>query len=184
METADLGHHISRRFNEELERVRNRVLAMGGFVEQQLQKAVTALVEGDSTLGVAVAMDDQKVNHMEVTIDEECSRILATRAPTAVGLGITAEAPGRTGARCAGFGYHAGVAPGAASDRSPKRCGAVRAAAASAAGDQQRSAGLALEHAGFAAADAAVVSNQAVAGPGARLVVARTGHQNVDISAR
>ena len=83
METADLGHHISRRFNEELERVRNRVLAMGGFVEQQLQKAVTALVEGDSTLGVAVAMDDQKVNHMEVTIDEECSRILATRAPTA-----------------------------------------------------------------------------------------------------
>jgi phosphate transport system protein len=83
METADLGHHISRRFNEDLERVRNRVLAMGGFVEQQLQKAVTALVEGDSTLGVAVAADDQKVNSMEVTIDEECSRILATRAPTA-----------------------------------------------------------------------------------------------------
>src|SRR5215207_1855572 len=83
METADLGHHISRRFNEDLERVRTRVLAMGGFVEQQLQKAVTALVEGDSTLGVAVAQDDQKVNNMEVSIDEECSRILATRAPTA-----------------------------------------------------------------------------------------------------
>jgi phosphate transport system protein len=83
METADLGSHISRRFNEDLERVRSRVLAMGGFVEQQLQRAVTALVEGDSTLGVAVAMDDQKVNSMEVTIDEECSRILATRAPTA-----------------------------------------------------------------------------------------------------
>lgn len=83
MDTADLGHHISRRFNEDLERVRSRVLAMGGFVEQQLQKAVTALVEGDSTLGVAVAEDDRKVNHMEVSIDEECSRILATRAPTA-----------------------------------------------------------------------------------------------------
>src|ERR1700761_2631063 len=83
METADLSHHISRRFNEDLERVRSRVLAMGGFVEQQLQKAVTALVEGDSRLGVAVAADDQMVNNMEVTIDEECSRILATRAPTA-----------------------------------------------------------------------------------------------------
>ena len=45
METADLSHHISRRFNEDLERVRNRVLAMGGFVEQQLQKAISALVE-------------------------------------------------------------------------------------------------------------------------------------------
>ena len=83
METADLGHHISRRFNEDLERVRSRVLAMGGFVEQQLQKAVIALVEGDSTLGVAVAEDDQKVNDMEISIDEECSRILATRAPAA-----------------------------------------------------------------------------------------------------
>src|SRR5499426_2977457 len=83
METADLGHHISRRFNEDLERVRSKVLQMGGFVEQQLQKAVTALVEGDSSLGEAVAMDDYKVNDMEVSIDEECSRILATRAPAA-----------------------------------------------------------------------------------------------------
>ena len=83
METADLSHHISRRFNEDLERVRSKVLAMGGFVELQLQKAVTALVEGDSSLGEAVAQDDYKVNDMEVSIDEECSRILATRAPTA-----------------------------------------------------------------------------------------------------
>jgi len=43
METADLTHHISRRFNEDLEKVRNQVLQMGGFVEQQLHKAITAL---------------------------------------------------------------------------------------------------------------------------------------------
>ena len=42
-----------------------------------------ALSEGDSALGLQVAEDDQKVNRMEVSIDEECSRILATRAPTA-----------------------------------------------------------------------------------------------------
>lgn len=83
MDTADFSHHISRRFNEDLERLRNKVLQMGGFVEQQLQKAVTALVEGDSSLGEAVALDDHKVNNMEVSIDEECSRILATRNPTA-----------------------------------------------------------------------------------------------------
>jgi phosphate transport system protein len=88
METADLSHHISRRFNEDLERVRNRVLAMGGFVEQQLQKAISALVEGDSSLGEAVAMDDFKVNNMEVSIDEECSRILATRSPAAGDLRV------------------------------------------------------------------------------------------------
>src|SRR5260370_17141847 len=77
METADLTHHISRRFNEDLEKVRNQVLQMGGFVEQQLHKAITALVEGDSRLGEPVATDDYKVNRMDVSIHQECSRILA-----------------------------------------------------------------------------------------------------------
>jgi phosphate transport system protein len=83
MEAADLSHHTSRRFNEDLERVRAKVLAMGGFVEQQLSQALTALVQGDSALGQSVASQDYKVNGMEVSIDEECSRILATRAPAA-----------------------------------------------------------------------------------------------------
>jgi phosphate transport system protein len=83
MEAADLSHHTSRRFNEDLERVRTKVLAMGGFVEEQLSHALTALVQGDSALGQSVASQDYKVNNMEVSIDEECSRILATRAPTA-----------------------------------------------------------------------------------------------------
>ncbi len=83
MEAADLLHHTSTRFNEELERVRSRVLAMGGFVEEQLGRAITALVDGDSALGQAVAREDFKVNGMEVSIDEECSRILAMRAPAA-----------------------------------------------------------------------------------------------------
>jgi phosphate transport system protein len=88
METADLSHHISRRFNEDLERVRTQVLAMGGFVESQLAKAITSLIEGDSFLGESVAIDDLKVNGMEVSIDEECSRILATRSPTAGDLRV------------------------------------------------------------------------------------------------
>jgi phosphate transport system protein len=83
METSDLSHHISRRFNEDLEHVRTRVLAMGGMVEELLGKAISALIEGDSSLGESVAKDDLAVNRMEIQIDEECSRILATRAPAA-----------------------------------------------------------------------------------------------------
>ena len=44
------GHHISTQFNEELEELRTRVLAMGGVVEQQIGDAVKALVDGDSAL--------------------------------------------------------------------------------------------------------------------------------------
>ncbi len=88
MDTSNLGQHISRRFNEDLEHLRSKVLSMGGLVEQQLSQAVTALVEGDSALGEAVARNDFQVNAMEVAIDEECQRILATRAPAAGDLRV------------------------------------------------------------------------------------------------
>jgi phosphate transport system protein len=86
MEVEDLGQHISRRFNEDLEKVRNSVLTMGGLVEEQFDRAIQALSEGNSELGLQVANDDYKVNRIEVSIDEECSRILATRAPAASDL--------------------------------------------------------------------------------------------------
>jgi phosphate transport system protein len=83
MQTSDLTDHISRRFNKDIEDLRSNVLTMGGLVETQLSKAIVAIVKGDSELGLKVANDDYKVNNLEVNIDEECSRILATRAPTA-----------------------------------------------------------------------------------------------------
>jgi len=83
MEVEALGQHISRSFNEDLERVRNSVLNMGGMVEEQFDRALKALKDADSELGLQVAADDVKINQMEVSIDEECSRILATRAPHA-----------------------------------------------------------------------------------------------------
>ncbi len=86
METADLNDHISRSYNKDIEDLRSKVLAMGGLVESQLSQAIAAIVSGDSELGLQVARDDFKVNNLEVEIDEECGRILATRAPAASDL--------------------------------------------------------------------------------------------------
>ena len=86
MEHQDITHHWSRRFNAELEAVRNNVMSMGGMVEDQLRRAVEALEQGDSALGEEVVRDDHKVNRLEVAIDEECSRIIARRQPTASDL--------------------------------------------------------------------------------------------------
>jgi phosphate transport system protein len=86
MDTSDLSHHILSRFNADLEGVRSGVLQMGGLVEQQLQNGIKALYTGDGRLGEEVARLDHKVNAMEVAIDEDCSRILATRGPTASDL--------------------------------------------------------------------------------------------------
>jgi phosphate transport system protein len=86
METSDLSHHILSRYNADLEGVRTAVLQMGGLVERQLLNGVRAVVSGDSHLGEEVARLDHKVNAMEVSIDDDCSRILATRGPTASDL--------------------------------------------------------------------------------------------------
>jgi phosphate transport system protein len=83
METLDMGHHISRRYNEELEDIRNRVLAMGGLVEQQLKDAMTSLENQDARLATSVIENDFRVNAMEVAIDEECNLVLARRQPAA-----------------------------------------------------------------------------------------------------
>ncbi|MEO0345015.1 MAG: phosphate signaling complex protein PhoU [Pseudomonadota bacterium] len=86
MQPVDLTHHISKRFEKDLEELRGNVLAMGGLVESQISKAIEAVVSGNSELGLRVAHDDYKVNRFEVTIDEACSRIIATRAPAASDL--------------------------------------------------------------------------------------------------
>jgi len=86
MDKPLLRQHISSQFNAELEDVRQRVLTMGGLVEQQIADATRALMEGDGLAGQAVSKNDYKVNQLEVFIDEECSRILARRQPTASDL--------------------------------------------------------------------------------------------------
>jgi phosphate transport system protein len=86
MSTEGLGHHISSRYNADLERLRSSVLEMGGMVEQQLTQAIRGITEPDARLIVEVAQEELRINQLERSIDEDCSRILATRAPTASDL--------------------------------------------------------------------------------------------------
>jgi phosphate transport system protein len=86
MHTDSLGNHISSRFNADLERVRGSVLTMGGLVEQQLQRALGGFVDANTRVIVTVAQEELKVNELERSIDEDCSRILATRNPAASDL--------------------------------------------------------------------------------------------------
>jgi len=86
MDNIQINQHISRQFNAELEEIRNKVLAMGGMVEQQIRDAVTSLIEGDIELAEKVVNNDMRVNAAEVDIDEECSQIIARRQPAASDL--------------------------------------------------------------------------------------------------
>jgi len=81
-----MPEHISKQFDAELEAVRSRVLQMGGLVEEQIVKAVDALVSGDTAVLDGVIEDDHRVNAMEVGLDESCSQIIARRQPAASDL--------------------------------------------------------------------------------------------------
>ncbi len=78
-----MQEHISKQFDAELESVRSRVLQMGGLVEEQITRAMQALIAGDMELIDKVIADDHRVNALEVELDESCSHIIARRQPAA-----------------------------------------------------------------------------------------------------
>lgn len=86
MAHIDFNTHISGSFNKELEDLRNAVLVMGGEIEQQLLNAIKAVQLNDANRAEKVVLNDAKINHLGVEIDQECLRILATRNPTASDL--------------------------------------------------------------------------------------------------
>lgn len=83
MDKLNVGRHISGQFNEDLERVIHHVMSMGGLVEKQLKEAITAMIEGDEALAEEVLKNDYQINNFEVSIDDECTRIIAKRQPAA-----------------------------------------------------------------------------------------------------
>ncbi len=86
MEKKQIGQHISHLFNEEIESIRNKVLIMGGLVEQQTIDAVEAVVLGNIELAETVVQNDKTVNALEQEIDADCLLIIAKRQPAAFDL--------------------------------------------------------------------------------------------------
>jgi phosphate transport system protein len=81
-----MSDHTHKQFDAEMEEIRSGVLAMGGLVETQLTRAIDALKHPDSDLIASVAADERAINQMQVSIDQQCSQIIAKRQPAAIDL--------------------------------------------------------------------------------------------------
>lgn len=66
-----------------LEGLRQRILRMGSLAEAILEKSVRAVWQRDAALAREVREDDLEIDRMDVEIDEEVLRALATQAPVA-----------------------------------------------------------------------------------------------------
>ena len=78
-----LAQHTDKRYDEDLKKLREDILYMGGLVEDQIQKAVNSLVERDSPLAETIIERDHEVNRLDVEIDDVCIRLLALHQPAA-----------------------------------------------------------------------------------------------------
>ena len=74
---------MQRHFHEELEGVKQTLLAMGGLVEDQIRRAMKALLERDDALAQEVIDRDRQVNTYDVEVDEQCVSLLALYQPAA-----------------------------------------------------------------------------------------------------
>ncbi|MEX3557670.1 MAG: phosphate signaling complex protein PhoU [Burkholderia sp.] len=75
--------HLSSQFDTDLNAVSSKVLEMGGLVEAQITEAIHALNGFDREAAERVIVNEDRLNHMEVEIDEECGNIIARRQPAA-----------------------------------------------------------------------------------------------------
>ena len=81
-----------RHFDEELSDLKTKLLRMAGQAEDQIDKALTALVTRDSALARQVIERDHEVNTLDVEIDEESIRLLALHQPAARDLRLVTTA--------------------------------------------------------------------------------------------
>ncbi len=74
---------MARHFHEELDALRQTLLAMGGLVEDQIRRAMRSLLERDDVLAQEVIDRDRQVNTYDVEVDEQCVELLALNQPAA-----------------------------------------------------------------------------------------------------
>jgi phosphate transport system protein len=78
--------HTDREYENDLKKLRERLLKMAGRVEEMISDSVKSLVERDIELAQRTIDADHLVNRAEVETDELCLMILAKRQPVASDL--------------------------------------------------------------------------------------------------
>ena len=73
-------------FQQELTKLKEQLLKMGGLAERAISNAIDALVKRDTPLAEKTIGEDEKINKMELVIDEWCLKLLALHQPLAADL--------------------------------------------------------------------------------------------------
>lgn len=82
--------HTSQHFEEDLTRLKDNLLLMGGMIESMLKEATSALLSGNEEMALKVIEQDKQLDQLEKKVDEQAIEILALRQPAAGDLRFVA----------------------------------------------------------------------------------------------
>jgi phosphate transport system protein len=77
---------VETHFQKELQELKENLLTMAALVEEAIRNAVESLVKRDSDLAKKTFEGEDKINDMELAIDDSCLKLLALRHPMAADL--------------------------------------------------------------------------------------------------
>jgi len=82
--------HIQRHFDRDIEEIKAMLLRMGAMVEESMQQSIRALLESDLAIAEQVIANDDRIDQMEVQIDQHVIELIAKMQPAAGDLRFVA----------------------------------------------------------------------------------------------
>lgn len=77
---------MSKHLQRDLERLRKNILMLGTLVEEATDKSIKAIGRSDQKILDELFKGEERINQMEVDIEEECLKLLALHQPVATDL--------------------------------------------------------------------------------------------------
>lgn len=81
-----MNSHTYQKFDEELDKLRSRLIKMGTLVQQQMNFTNKILSELDINLANLIIKNDDLIDKIDIKIDKQCLKIFATQQPLASDL--------------------------------------------------------------------------------------------------
>ncbi len=83
---------VFRHFQQDLDGLKERLLAMGGLAEEQVRESVRGLMERDHAPLDSVLSGDEPINDLHMEVDDRCFKLLALHQPMAADLRVIVAA--------------------------------------------------------------------------------------------
>ena len=81
--------HIVKSYEDELQNLNDNLIKMGSLVETQLSDSMEAIIKVDKDAAENIIKNDEKINRLRATIEEQIVTVLVKRAPMAIDLRLT-----------------------------------------------------------------------------------------------